>query len=129
MTVPRRGHEARLSFTVGDGDTALAVGSGDVAVLATPRLIAWFEAATVAALSGHLRASDTSVGTRIDVQHRAPSPVGAQVEVSAEVAAVDGRTVEFEVVAWHADGIRVGRGRIERAIVDRERFIGRAGGR
>jgi hypothetical protein len=75
--------EAVLRFTVTDDDTAAALGSGSLPVLATPRLLAWFEAATCAALEPSLPAGSTSVGTRVVVEHLAASPVGQELEVSA----------------------------------------------
>ena len=72
--------EARLTFTVTDDDTAAALGSGSLAVLGTPRLLAWCEAATCAALEGSLPPGGTSVGTRVALDHLAASPVGQQVE-------------------------------------------------
>ncbi len=119
--------EARLTYTVGDGDTALALGSGDVPVLATPRLLAWLEAATVAALD--LPEGSTSVGARVEVEHVAASPVGAEVVVHASVGHTDGRLVRFEVAAEHTvdggDPVLVGRGRVTRVVVDRARFLAR----
>src|SRR5690606_28996614 len=103
-------------------DTATAVGSGDVAVLATPRLLAWLEAATVAAARDRLPGGTTSVGSRVELEHLAPSPVGATVAVRAELAAADGRRLTFDVEARHADGTVVARGRVVRVIVDRSRF-------
>ncbi len=128
MTAPSPGTLAEQVHRVDVSDTAVEVGSGDVPVLATPRLIGWFEAATVAALAGALADTDTSVGTRVEVDHVAPSPVGVNVAVQAEVATVDGPAVRFEVVARHPDGTVVARGRITRVIVDRARFVGRLAG-
>ena len=61
---------------VTDADTAAAVGSGDVAVLATPRLIAWLEAATVASAAPFVGPGQTSVGTAVRIEHRRATPVG-----------------------------------------------------
>lgn len=127
MSGPRLGAVAERTYRVAAADTAAAVGSGDVAVLATPRLLAWFEAATVSALDGTLAATDTSVGTRVAVDHVAASPVGTEVTVQAEVAGVDGRLVRFDVVARHPDGKTVAHGRITRVIVNRDRFLNRVG--
>jgi predicted thioesterase len=80
-----------LVHLVGDADTAAAMGSGDVAVLATPRLLALAEAATVAALGRALEDGQTTVGSRIELEHLAASPVGTRVTVRAELTAVDGR--------------------------------------
>lgn len=126
---PRVGLEAALSFAVSEDDTALALGSGDVPVLATPRLVAWLEAATVECLAGALDAGRTSVGTRVEIEHVAPSPVGASVVARASVSHVDGRLVRFEVAAEHTVGdgesAVVATGRVTRVVVDRERFLAR----
>lgn len=120
------GDSATLRFTVTDADTAAAVGSGDLAVLGTPRLLAWCEAATCAALADSLSAEQTSVGTRVSLEHLAASPVGETLEVQATVAYVDGRLVRFQVAASHAaDGRVVGHGEVTRVVVDRERFLAR----
>jgi predicted thioesterase len=123
------GLEAAVSFDVTDADTAMALGSGDVPVLATPRIIAWLEAATVACLASSLDATSTSVGTRVEVEHSAASPVGATVVARASVSHVDGRLVRFEVAAEHQLGdtppVVVATGRITRVVVDRARFLAR----
>lgn len=120
------GDSATLRFTVTDADTAAAVGSGDLAVLGTPRLLAWCEAATCAALADSLSAEQTSVGTRVSLEHLAASPVGETLEVQATAAYVDGRLVRFQVAASRAsDGRVVGHGEVTRVVVDRERFLAR----
>ena len=128
MTVPRPGQAAERSYVVEESDTATALGSGDVPVLATPRLLAWLEAATIGALEGSLPDGATSVGTRVDLEHVAPSQVGVTVTVRADVVAVDGRLVQFDVVALHPDGKLVAHGRITRVNVDRARFMARSSG-
>ena len=123
------GLEAAVSFDVTDADTAMALGSGDVPVLATPRVIAWLEAATVACLASSLDPASTSVGTRVEVEHVAASPVGATVVARASVSYVDGRLVRFEVAAEHtvadAAPVVIATGRITRVIVDRSKFLAR----
>lgn len=114
---------ARVIHTVTAGDTALALGSGDLEVLATPRVLAWLEAATCAALT--LSADQTSVGTRVDLEHLAASPVGAQITATATVVHTDGRLVRFQVVAHDAAGTLVASGEVRRVVVDRERFLSR----
>jgi predicted thioesterase len=117
---------ATLRFSVTDDDTALAVGSGSLPVLGTPRLLAWLEAATCAALEPTLPADSTSVGTRVQVDHLVASPVGAEVEVSAATSYVDGRLHRFTVGARHtADGRVVAAGEVTRVVVDAERFLSR----
>ena len=120
------GQSATLEFRVTLDDTASALGSGDLPVLATPRLLAWAEAATCAAVADELDAGSASVGTRVQLEHVAASPVGARVAVTATVTYADGRLVRFEVVAEHeVDGVSkvVGHGEVTRVVVDRARFL------
>ena len=118
--------DATLTFTVTDEDTAAAVGSGSLPVLGTPRLLAWCEAATCAALEPTLADGSTSVGTRVSLEHLAASPVGQVVEVTASSTYVDGRLHRFTVSARHAgDGKAVGSGEITRVVVDAARFMDR----
>lgn len=112
------------SLIVGASDTAEAEGSGDVPALATPRLIAMFEAAAVAALDDKLPEGLTSVGVSISVDHLAPSPVGATVTAVAVVEAVDDVAVEFALEAMEGD-VLVGQGNHTRVVVERERFLSR----
>ncbi len=114
---------ASVTHTVTDLDTASALGSGDLEVLATPRVLAWCEEATCAALE--LTAGQTSVGTRVDLEHLAASPVGAVVTATATVIHTDGRLVRFQVVAQDASGTLLASGEVRRVVVDRERFLSR----
>jgi predicted thioesterase len=115
-----------LRFMVTDDDTALAVGSGSLPVLGTPRLLAWCEAATCAEIESSLAHGETSVGTRVQLEHLAASPVGAELEVTATTAYVDGRLHRFTVAARHtADGKVVASGEVTRVVVDSERFMSR----
>jgi len=115
-----------LTFTVTDDDTAAAVGSGSLPVLGTPRLLAWLEAATCAALEPLLPEGSTSVGTRVQVEHLAASPVGAEVEVSASSAYGDGRLHRFTVSARDTrSGKVLAAGEITRVVVDAARFMAR----
>ncbi|GII89514.1 hypothetical protein Ssi03_75040 [Sphaerisporangium siamense] len=116
------GLRAELVFMVERSDTAMRLGSGDVPVLGTPRLLAFAEAATVRAVQDHLAPGQTSVGTKVTLEHRAASPVGAHVEVVAELAEVDGRRLLFEVTTRDARRT-VATATIERVVVDRERFL------
>jgi len=88
-----------VSAVVADADTAISAGSGDVPVLATPRLLALAEAAAVAAIAPHLAPGMTSVGTSASLEHRRASPVGAEVVVEAELTEVDGRRLVFSFIA------------------------------
>jgi len=118
-----------LRFTVTDDDTAAALGSGSLPVLATPRLLAWCEAVTCAEIEPALAEGETSVGTRVQLEHLAASPVGAEVEVRATTAYVDGRLHRFSVAARQTgDGKVVASGEVTRVVVDVVRFLGRVSG-
>ncbi|ROR89813.1 thioesterase family protein [Nocardioides aurantiacus] len=117
---------ATLERTVAVSDTAEAVGSGSLPVLGTPVLLAWSEAATCAALEPALDPGETSVGTRVALEHQAPSVVGAVVEVTATVVHVDGRLVRFSVAA-RQQGRLVGSGEVTRVVVGAEKFMARLG--
>ncbi|HLH70074.1 MAG TPA: hotdog domain-containing protein [Candidatus Dormibacteraeota bacterium] len=124
MTGTRR---ARVELTVAEDDTAIAMRSGDVPVLATPRLVALCEQAACAAIADVLDPGATSVGTWIELEHLAPSPLGARVVAEAVLTGGEGRRLEFEVVATQGEVV-VARGRHRRQVVDRGRFLGRLGG-
>lgn len=115
--------DARLDVT--EDDTAVRFGSGDVPVLATPRLVALLEAAAVAALQGRLAPGETTVGTRVDVRHLAATPVGGSVRAEAVLTAVDGPALTFDVRAWD-ERAEIAHGTHTRAVVNRERFLRRA---
>ncbi len=119
------GTMATLRFTVTSDDTAATLGSGDLEVLATPRLLAWAEAATCAAAADQLTPQETSVGTQVSLQHQRPSAVGEQVQVSAELVGRDDATLRFEVSATDSRDQVIGHGEVTRAVVDRERFLSR----
>ncbi|MDQ3464503.1 MAG: thioesterase [Actinomycetota bacterium] len=123
------GLRARAVFDVVELDTASALGSGSVPALGTPRLLAWLEAVTCAALDPALADDEVSVGTHVDLDHLRASRVGARVRAEAIVVAVEGRRVDFDVEAsdGDGDGAVIGRGRITRTVVDRERFVDRLG--
>ncbi|MDQ0994586.1 thioesterase family protein [Streptomyces sp. V3I7] len=109
---------------VTDADTAVTVGSGDVPVLSTPRLIAWMEAATVRAAAPFTTTGQTTVGTAVRIEHLRPTRVGGSVEVTAEPpASAAGRRLTFAVRAVDSAGGIVAQGEIDRAIVDRGRFL------
>jgi fluoroacetyl-CoA thioesterase len=118
------GLRAELTREVGTADTAVSVGSGDLRVLATPRLLAWAEAATCAAVADGLDPQLTSVGTRVDLQHLRGSPVHQQIQVIAELVHVDGRLLRFDVTARNLDdGTVLAHGELTRVVVRRDRFM------
>lgn len=124
------GLSASVRREVADDDTARALGSGDLEVLGTPRLLAWCEQATVAALAPHVDTSRSTVGTRVELAHERATAVGSRVTVRADLVHVDGRLLRFDVVAEQDtdDGSSVvARGQLTRVLVERDRFLRRAG--
>jgi predicted thioesterase len=122
----RPGLRGTVTTTVGEADTALTLGSGDVPVLATPRAVALAEAATVDALRGWIDSGSTTVGTRVELEHLAATPIGHSVTAEAVLVAVDGRRLTFDVMVHDGD-LAVARGAVHRIVVDRARFLANAG--
>jgi predicted thioesterase len=121
------GLSARVELTVTDADTAQSLGSGDVPVLGTPRVLALAEAATVAATARQMPGGLTTVGTRAEIDHKAPTPLGRRVTALATLAKTEGRKLIFDVVVRDGEEL-VAEVRVERAILDRQRFIEKAQG-
>jgi predicted thioesterase len=124
------GLRASITADVTPADTAAELGSGDLPVLGTPRLLALAEAACVAAVAPQLRAGQTTVGTAVSLEHKRPSLVGAALEVEAELTAIYGRRLVFNFIAYgpgEGDEAVIGAGNAERVVVDADRFLARAG--
>jgi predicted thioesterase len=118
---------AERTFEVSDDDTARALGSGSLDVLATPRLLAWCEAVTCVAAEP-LPDGASTVGTRVDLEHLAASPLGESVLVRAETSYQDGRLLRFTVTATGRDDRLLATGQITRVVVDVQRFLARLPG-
>jgi fluoroacetyl-CoA thioesterase len=118
------GLHATVELVVADADTALAMGTGSVPVLATPRLIALCEQASVQAVTDAMAPGQTSVGTKIHIDHLAATAVGHTVRAKASVSEVNGRRVIFTVSVNDERGL-VAVGRVTRVLVDVERFLER----
>ena len=106
---------------VGPEHTAPFVGSGRIAVLATPVMINVIEAAALAAIEHLLPAGHQSLGIHLDVSHTAATPVGLRVTATAEVVRLEGRTVTFRVEA-RDDFESIGGGSHQRVVVSVARF-------
>ncbi|MBO5262333.1 MAG: thioesterase family protein [Clostridia bacterium] len=111
-----------VKTTVEEKDTAKTVGSGTLAVLATPRMIALMEEAAYKCISAELEEGASSVGTNMSVKHLSATPVDMDVTAVAEVVLVEGRKIVFKVEAYDKVGI-IGEGTHERFIVGEEKFI------
>lgn len=122
------GLEASVREEVTSRATADTIGSGDVPVLGTPALLAFVEGAAVAALAPALETGTTTVGTRVELDHLAPTPVGLTVTATARLETVDGRRLSFTFEAVDGAGL-IARGTHVRVVVDRDRFVDEARGR
>lgn len=123
------GVSGRAVLAVEQADTALALSTGDVAVLATPRLVALCEQASHLAVAGLLPEERTSVASRVQFDHLAPVAIGTVVTAEATLVRVEGRRLTFVVSAsLDADscGALVGAGRLTRVLVDRRSFLAKA---
>lgn len=126
MPVPvRPGASATAQLTVTEADTAIAFGSGEVPVLATPRIIALVEQAAVAAVHPSLEPGTSTVGVRVQIEHISPTPVGGSVTAEANLEKVEGRRLIFHVSARDERGL-IAAGKITRVLVDVERFLAKA---
>lgn len=116
------GLTGHVELTVTDSDTAIAARSGDVPVLATPRIVALCEEAAISAIGDRLLKSETSVGMRVQLDHLAPIAVGDTVTADAKIDKVEGHRVVFSVSVNDHRGL-VAAGKVLRVIVDRDRFM------
>jgi predicted thioesterase len=121
------GLSARVEHVVSDDDTAIALHSGEVPVLATPRLLALCEEAAYTAVAPELGEGQTSVGMKVQLDHLAPSAVGHRVVAEAVVEKVNGRRVLFTVSVNDDRGL-IAVGRVTRVVVDAEHFVAKASG-
>jgi predicted thioesterase len=119
------GLSASVALEVDESDTAPAIGSGDVPVLATPRVVALAEQASIEAIAGELNEGHTSVGYEVQLAHLAPTAVGGKVTAEATLENVEGRRLTFRVSVTDSRGL-IAAGRITRVVVVRDRFIERA---
>jgi len=110
------------SFQITDHQTAIFLGSGSLPVYATPSLVALMENTSMKMLTD-LPEGKTSVGIAIDVQHLKASPVGAVIECTATITAIEGRKYTFNLKATDSNGVTIGEGTHQRVVVDIERFM------
>ena len=126
MTTPEIGAEASVELTVTPADTAarLGVEPGEAypEVLATRTMVGEMERAAAKLLRPHLQPGQLSVGVRVEVEHTAPTPVGARVVTRARYLGMEGKLHLFAVEAFDPGG-RIGHGRHARAIVDEARLL------
>ena len=119
------GLATQVEMDVAPADTAPEFRSGDVEVLATPRLIALCEEAAAEALRPHLGSGQTSVGFRVEVTHLVPVLIGSHITASAALERVDGKRIWFNVTVTDKCGL-VAAGRVVRVVVDSTSFMDKA---
>lgn len=115
-------HTSTLEVT--PDKTAMAVGSGDMPVLATPMMMALMENAAMLAVAPQLAEGETTVGGQIESSHVAPTAVDKTVSATATLVKAEGRKLFFEVEAFEGDKL-IGKGTHLRFIVNREKFLGK----
>jgi predicted thioesterase len=124
---PEPGLSALVEITVTDADTAIAMRSGSVPVLATPRVIALVEEACVQAINGSLAPGQTSVGMQVQLDHVNPTLVGGTAIAEATLDKCNGRRLSFTVSVSDGRGL-IAAGRVTRVVVDEQRFLEKAAG-
>lgn len=119
------GLSSQIELEVTPADTALALGSGDVEVLATPRVVTLCEQAAVQALVPHLGVGQTSVGFRVEITHLVPVLVGGRITAAVALERVEGKRLTFNVTVTDKCGL-VAAGRVIRVLVDSAAFMEKA---
>ncbi len=119
------GLHASAKLIVADADTAIALRSGEVPVLGTPRVIALCEEASHSAVADQLPAGHTTVGMRVQIDHLAPTSVGSSVAAEATLEKIEGRRLTFTVSVTDHCGL-IAAGKVTRVVVETERFMDKA---
>ena len=117
----KTGIKGSASEIVTNEKTAVAVGSGGVAVYATPAMIAVMEKSAYESVQSLLEEGSGTVGTLMNIQHISATPVGMKVTAESELIAIDGRKLTFKVTAFDEVG-KIGEGIHERFIINNEKF-------
>lgn len=116
------GLKGEASTTVERDDTAYEVGSGSLLVYATPCMVALMEGAACEAVAAALAEDKTTVGIELNISHLSATPVGLEVRAEAEITAVDGNIISFNVTAYDEAG-KIGEGTHKRAVISTQRFL------
>lgn len=121
----KEGITGKASVLVCAENTALAMGSGALEVFATPALVALAEKTCWTSIQPELEPGQGSVGTKLDLQHTAPTPLGLTVYCESTLTEVNGRSLTFSVKLWDDKG-PVGEGMHQRVIITNDRFQAKA---
>lgn len=123
-----KGLKGERELLVTESNTAEALGSGSLAVLATPAMIALMEKTARLSVAPFLEEGQSTVGTLVNVKHLAASPVGMKIRCTAELIDIDRRRLVFKVECHDEAGL-IGEGEHERFIIDEEKFMAKASAR
>ncbi len=122
------GTQARAGFVVSEDDTAVALGTGEVPVLATSRALAWCESATLQALRPAIPEGSTSVAMRVQIDHIKAASAGCEMTAIATLERIEGRRYVFVVSLLDGEGEISASGRIVRVLVETDDFLAKACG-
>ena len=118
LEVGLKGHQ---EMTVTDQFTAKTMGSGVMDVFATPAMLALMEKTAFMSVAEHLNEGCGTVGTRVEIEHVASSPIGMKITCDSELTAIEGRKLVFKVEVYDSKGL-IGKGTHERFIIESEKF-------
>ncbi len=119
------GLKAQICEIVSEDKLAKSCGSGEVAVYATPFMLALMEETANKAVKSELKSNQTTVGISVDISHLAPTPVGMEVKAEAELIAIDGKKLSFKITAYD-EKEKIGEGKHQRYIIDKNNFVKKA---
>ena len=119
------GMKGEVGTTAEREDTAKEVGSGDLLVYATPCMVALMEGAACEAIAACMKDTETTVGTALNIEHTSATPVGLEVRAEAQVTAVEGKVITFQLQAFDETGL-IGKGTHKRVIVNSQKFLDKA---
>lgn len=114
-----------IETTVTENNTAVAMGSGILSVFATPAMIALIEETAWRSVVPYLEPGQATVGTRLDISHVSPTPLGMTVKCETELIEADGRKLKFKAEVYDESGL-IGTGTHERFIITADKFQAKA---
>lgn len=124
----KTGIRGEQMIIVTEQQTAKYLGSGELAVFATPCMIALMENTAYKSVQPFLDPGQGTVGTLLNVKHLAATPVGMEVRCETRLIEIDRKRLVFEVKAFDACGL-IGEGTHERFIIDNQKFMQKANGK
>jgi predicted thioesterase len=121
---PGVGDEQTITTTAEMGIVHL--GPSAPSMYSTPSMVQLIEATCVRLMSEYVDEGEQSVGFHVDVRHLAPTPIGKKVTAKVALREVNGRRYTFDIECWSEDGVKIGEGIHERAVIEIARFAAQA---